>query len=154
MTNVKGMRLKVNDNDQIIKVYSDTYTAFQKRIARDAMSETSKRDYLNKQKEYSRIYREKKKTELITKIKENPDQIFTLKHLREQTYNKTIAIQDQIALQIKQIIQDNLHSIPDVPTMIGLIRPIITNAKGYVESELTLEYTAQQCRYIKYHKMR
>ena len=143
------MRLTVNDNDQIIKVYSDTYTAYSKRIARDAMSATSKRNYLDKQKEYSRIHREKKKTELIAKIKENPNDIFTLKQLREQTYNKTIAIQDQIALQIKQIIQDNLNSIPDVPTMIGLIRPIITNAKGYVESELTLEYTAQQIYEIK-----
>jgi hypothetical protein len=56
------------------------------------MSETARRVYLDKQKDYSRIYREKTKTELIAKIRENPDQIFTLKHLREQTYNKTIAI--------------------------------------------------------------
>ena len=138
------MRYKINEKDEIEKEYSDTYSSMIKRRQRDNFSEEKRKKHLDSQREYSRLYRDKKRREMVEKMKESPDETFSLKSMREMTYNKTIELQDAIALQIKQIIKENLSSIPDVPKMIGLIRPVIQSAKGHIESELTLEYTAQQ----------
>ena len=138
------MRLRITEDNKVEKEYSDTYGSMIKRRQRDEMNDAKRKEYLQKQRDYSRAYRDKKRKEMIEKMKENPNESYTLKQMREQTYNKNIEIQDQIALQIKQIIQENLSSIPAVPKMIRLIRPIIQRAKGHIESNLTLEYTSQQ----------
>ena len=44
LTNVKGMRLKLNENNDVEKVYSDTYTAHIKRKARDNMDDNKRKN--------------------------------------------------------------------------------------------------------------
>ena len=66
-TNKLVMRLKINQDNEIFKEYSDTYGSMIKRRQRDEMNDAKRKEYLQKQRDYSRAYRDKKRKEMIEK---------------------------------------------------------------------------------------
>ena len=61
------MRLRITEDNEVEKEYSDTYGSMIKRRQRDTFSEEQKKEYLKKQRDYSRAYRDKKRKEMIEK---------------------------------------------------------------------------------------
>ena len=103
------MRLKLNENNDVVKVYSDTYTAHIKRKSRDAMSDDKRKEYLEQQRIYSMNYRKKQKEKIIEMLRQNPDQILTLKQLRQKTYESKMNTEQQMFDKLKDMVQEAIN---------------------------------------------
>ena len=143
------MRLRLNDNDEIDKEYSDTYGSMIKRRQRDNFSEEQKKEYLQKQRDYSRLYRERKRKELIQKMKENPNESYTLKQLRQQSYESKMNTEKQLFDKLKDMVQEALNK--DMKNLVDFeefyaksVSKLVERATGEISEETTMNYVADR----------